>query len=107
MAGNAFGREQRLEVAEQSRQKSSFIDTLRSVGRNDFENTSLFERLAYNYFNWREDAYNDLQLLVLLNVGLIVLAGAAKKLLVDNLVGADEDTTWWSEIYDIMVIQFG
>lgn len=43
----------------------------------------------------------------MLNVLVIILGGAAKKLVVDGLAGDEVETSWWGEMYDIMVLQFG
>eukprot|EP00884_Botryococcus_braunii_P018197 jgi/Botrbrau1/5060/Bobra.37_1s0025.1 len=66
-------------------------------------------KLAYNYFNWRQDTWSDLLLFTALNVMLLVGLGAVK-----GALDANSSTQVpagipgiWLNIYQILVIIFG
>ena len=69
-------------------------------------------RLAYRYFNWRQDTWNDLQLFATLNTVLLFLASLIKAKLVDPLdPDADNNLSnfqhFWQSVYEALVVVFG
>ncbi|KAK9903985.1 hypothetical protein WJX75_001909 [Coccomyxa subellipsoidea] len=65
----------------------------------------LWGRFTYNYFNWRKDAWADVQLLLLLNFGVVVLAGLAKEVLIDGKEPSIPDL--WTNVYEVLITWFG
>ena len=73
---------------------------------------SYLGRLAYRYFNWRQDTWNDLQLFATINTVLLVLASLIKAKLVDPLdPDADNNLSsfqhFWQSVYEALVVVFG
>ena len=69
-------------------------------------------RLAYRYFNWRQDTWNDLQLFAAINTVLLFLASIIKTEVVDPL-DSDADNSistfqhFWQSVYEALVVVFG
>lgn len=73
---------------------------------------SYLGRLAYRYFNWRQDTWNDLQLFATLNTVLLFMASLIKSKLVDPLdPEADNSISsfqhFWQSVYEALVVVFG
>ena len=73
---------------------------------------SYLGRLAYRYFNWRQDTWNDLQLFATLNTVLLFMASLIKSKLVDPLdPEADNNISsfqhFWQSVYEALVVVFG
>lgn len=69
-------------------------------------------RLAYRYFNWRQDTWNDLQLFATINTVLLLLASILKAKVVDPLdPEADNNISglrhFWQSVYEALVVVFG
>ena len=69
-------------------------------------------RVAYRYFNWRQDTWNDLQLFATINTVLLVLASVLKWAVVDPLdPEADNSISdarhFWQSVYEALVVVFG
>ncbi|CAL8470852.1 g10394 [Coccomyxa elongata] len=65
----------------------------------------LWGRFIYTYFNWRKDAWADVQLLLFLNGGVVLLAGLAKRVLID---GMEPDVPGlWNDVYEVLTTWFG
>lgn len=69
-------------------------------------------RLAYRYFNWRQDTWNDLQLFASFNTVLLFIATILKTNVVDVLdTGADSPKSgiqhFWRSLYEALVVVFG
>lgn len=69
-------------------------------------------RLAYRYFNWRQDTWNDLQLFATFNTVLLIIASLLKTNVVDVLdKEADKPASgfqhFWQSLYDALVVVFG
>ncbi len=69
-------------------------------------------RLAYRYFNWRQDTWNDLQLFATINTVLLFLASVLKAKVIDPL-DAEADNSipsfqhFWQSVYEALVVVFG
>ena len=69
-------------------------------------------RLAYRYFNWRQDTWNDLQLFATINTVLLVLASILKAQVVDPLDPEEDHSIvgferFWKSVYTALVIVVG
>lgn len=69
-------------------------------------------RLAYRYFNWRQDTWNDLQLFATFNTVLLLIATLLKTNVVDVLDHeADQSTSsaqhFWQSLYEALTVVFG
>ena len=69
-------------------------------------------RLAYRYFNWRQDTWNDLQLFASFNTVLLIIATVLKTNVVDVLDKDTESPTssfqhFWQSLYEALVVVFG
>lgn len=69
-------------------------------------------RLAYRYFNWRQDTWNDLQLFASFNTVLLIIATILKTNVVDVLDKDTESPTssfqhFWQSLYEALVVVFG
>ncbi|CAK0782676.1 hypothetical protein CVIRNUC_005871 [Coccomyxa viridis] len=64
-------------------------------------------RLVYKYFNIRKDAWADVQVLLLLNAGLVIAGGLAKRVLVDRSSTAGPLEDLWNDIFDVLIVWFG
>lgn len=73
---------------------------------------SYLGRLAYRYFNWRQDTWNDLQLFATLNTVLLFMASLIKAKLVDPLDPEADNSIpsfqhFWQSVYAALVVVFG
>lgn len=76
-------------------------------------------RLAYQYFNWRQDTWSDLQLFVIFNTFIIMagawLQGQVSMLSSQDTIAAaaaaaaegDAPPPWWSSLYQVLVVILG
>lgn len=69
-------------------------------------------RLAYRYFNWRQDTWNDLQLFATFNTILLIIATVLKTNVVDVLDKQSDAPTssfqhFWQSLYDALVVVVG
>lgn len=69
-------------------------------------------RLAYRYFNWRQDTWNDLQLFATLNTVLLFLASVLKAKVIDPLDNEADNSMsnykhFWQSVYEALVVVFG
>lgn len=69
--------------------------------------TDFWGKLLYNYYNWRQDTVSDLQLFVLVNCSLLVLGGVIRRSLVDSDSVGDKLTSYWQDLYEVIVLTFG
>lgn len=73
---------------------------------------SYLGRLAYRYFNWRQDTWNDLQLFATLNTVLLLMASLIKSTLVDPLDPEADNSIpssqhFWQSVYEALVVIVG
>ena len=59
-------------------------------------------RFIYQYFNWRKDAWADVQLLLLLNASLVIVGGLARRVLVEGNMPA-QVVDYWEDVYGVGV----
>ena len=69
-------------------------------------------RLAYRYFNWRKDTWNDLQLFASINTILLFGASILKAKVVDPLDSEADNSIspfqhFWQSVYEALVVVFG
>lgn len=69
-------------------------------------------RLAYRYFNWRQDTWNDLQLFATINSVLLFLASVLKSKVIDPLDDEADNSIpsfqhFWQSVYEALVVVFG
>ena len=69
-------------------------------------------RLAYRYFNWRKDTWNDLQLFASINTILLFGASIFKAKVVDPLDSEADNSIspfqhFWQSVYEALVVVFG
>ena len=69
-------------------------------------------RLAYRYFNWRQDTWNDLQLFATINTVLLFLASVLKAKVIDPLDDEADNSIsgfqhFWQSVYEALVVVFG
>lgn len=69
-------------------------------------------RLAYRYFNWRQDTWNDLQLFATINTILLFLASILKAKVIDPLDNEADNSIsnyrhFWQSVYEALVVVFG
>ena len=69
-------------------------------------------RLAYRYFNWRQDTWNDLQLFATINTLLLFLASILKTKVVDALDSEADNSIsifqhFWQSVYEALAVVFG
>lgn len=58
-------------------------------------------RLLYLYFNWRQDTYKDLLLIVSLFSTFVVLVGSTRRWLIDSPDERNSATGFWNDIYQV------
>ncbi|KAK9800761.1 hypothetical protein WJX73_008207 [Symbiochloris irregularis] len=69
-----------------------------------------FGRIAYSYFSWRKGTWNDLQLLLWLNLAIVVAGGLVKTVFVDTVSGQGPETAhsrFWQNVYQVVTVVFG
>ena len=69
-------------------------------------------RLAYRYFNWRQDTWNDLQLFATINTVLLFLVSVLKAKVIDPLDNEADNSVpsfqhFWQSVYEALVVVFG
>ncbi len=69
-------------------------------------------RLAYRYFNWRQDTWNDLQLFATINTVLLFLVSILKAKVIDPLDDKADNSIpnfqhFWQSVYEALVVVFG
>ena len=68
-------------------------------------------KLLYKYYQWREDTWSDLQLLLLLNVVVFIAGSWMLAILhepeLGDVDGSNIFHTWWLSLYNVMKIVFG
>ena len=98
--------------AEDVRARRSTTAQMPSMANLTHVVQSYLGRLAYRYFNWRQDTWNDLQLFAAINTVLLLLASLIKAKLVDPL-DPDADNNlpsfqhFWQSVYKALVVVFG
>lgn len=98
--------------AEDVRARRSTTAQMQNMANLRHRLQSYLGRLAYRYFNWRQDTWNDLQLFATLNTVLLFLASLIKSKLVDPLdPDADNNLSsfqhFWQSVYEALVVVFG
>ncbi|KAK9810370.1 hypothetical protein WJX72_009592 [[Myrmecia] bisecta] len=71
--------------------------------------TEYFGKLAYRYYNWRQDTSSDLLLFLLINTGLLLLGAAVQGLVADLVEGHEfpgAASEFWKNIYEVLIIVF-
>lgn len=98
--------------AEDVRARRSTTAQMQNMANLTHVVQSYLGRLAYRYFNWRQDTWNDLQLFATINTALLFLASLIKAKLVDPLdPDADNNLSsfqhFWQSVYEALVVVFG
>lgn len=98
--------------AEDVRARRSTTAQLQPMANVTHMTQQYMGRLAYRYFNWRQDTWNDLQLFATINSVLLFLASVLKAKVIDPLDNEADNSIpssqhFWQSVYEALVVVFG